>query len=1069
MAFDAGAIVSRLELNKKNWDASIKSVKGDQKSLAGFALRNEQQFKKMGKSMTIAGGAILAGLGVALKAFSGFDKSMNESLAIMGKVSDGLKKEMADAAKEWSTKSTFAAKELGEAYFFLASAGMDAEQSIKALGPVTRFAQAGAFDLATATDLLTDAQTALGLSSKDPIKNQKQMVELSDRLVMANTLANASVQQFSEALTNKAAAALVNVNKGMEEGIAVLAAYADKGIKGQIAGQRLTMMINGMTDAQQKNGEEWDRLGIQLFDNQGEMRNIGDLVGDMEGLLGNMTTEQKAATLATLGFNLKTKDSILTLMGSSEKIKEWEENLKKAGGTTENVANKQMESFSNKMTVLKNKINVSLVALGEKLAPTIEKLGESLGKMISKITKWIGEHPKLTGIIVKGAAAVGGLLAVLGPLLFMLPNLVKGIKLIKTAMTASRLATMGWMAVVALSVSQVVKLIKTLKLLKKAREEERKATILNEKVTGNYEKKLRGILKTAGLTTKGFDDLKKKYDGNVVAMAHAIKTGKETVELQNAMAEHAKKTTEELKEQGVITEDLTGGLEDLSGEIGGDLMPTLDSLTDLAKEMTREIKEATLDEFEYRVWAAEETYKERREQLENEGAASGDFVLLERAHSLELKEISDDRLADEKTKADEKKELWRDYWETLAAKEKEYSDFKKGIKDVIDGLVMDEFELREKESQEWYEAALKNLKDNYADSEHYAELKELIEKGYSLKKLKIEEDRRKDAEGEMQKEYDKAAELMDKRRDYWDDVSRQMGDIGAAFFLDITVGGKGKTFGENWKTMVDGIKSTFLNKAGEMISGFIDKFLQKNVFDPITDMFSGLFEKNKNALVDGAADAGSASAKSFMSAWDKIAMAGFLAFAAWVGKNVIDNLLGNKLYSGPEHNDPNAIKKIYKGGLINTGQGAKPPGTAGPGWKSGPGDVPELQPGWDTLSHIGLSASGAAGTTPGASGSASVWSREHHTGFAQGGEFMVGPNSPVGFIAGEGTKRERVLITPEPTGGGGKGKTPVNIVFNNTYNIPKEIGLDTQTLKEMFDRNADEMTEDIKKSLDRYA
>ncbi|GAI51297.1 unnamed protein product, partial [marine sediment metagenome] len=244
-----GVIVGKLELRKDQWEQSIKKVKADQKSLSGLVLRNSAQFKKMGRSMTVAGGAIVGAVGLMVKAYATFDKAMTESLAIMGDVSPAMQKEMAKTALEMSTKTTFAAKKLAGAYFFLASAGMDATQSIKALPVVAKFAQAGTFDLATATDLLTDAQTALDLSSKNAVKNQENLIRVSDVLVGANTLANASVKQFAESLTTKAAAALVNVNKEIEEGVAILAAYADKGVKGQLAGQRLTMMLNGLFDA----------------------------------------------------------------------------------------------------------------------------------------------------------------------------------------------------------------------------------------------------------------------------------------------------------------------------------------------------------------------------------------------------------------------------------------------------------------------------------------------------------------------------------------------------------------------------------------------------------------------------------------------------------------------------------------------------------------------------------------------------------------------------------------------------------------------------------------------------
>jgi len=333
-----------------------------------------------------------------------------------------------DRAKTISTKTTFSAKELAAAYFYLASAGMDAQQSMKALGEVARFAQAGAFDLSTATDLLTDAQTALGLSSKDAAVNQKNLVRVSDVLVKANTLANASVQQFAEALTSKAAASLVNVNKEMEEGVAVLAAYADKGIKGTLAGERLTMMLNGLFAATQKNKKAWDAAGISLFDAQGNMRHLGDIIGDLEVYLGNMTTEQKQATLAQLGFNVRTKDSILALMGSSEKIKQWTKNLKKAGGITQEVSDKQLKSFSAQLAIAKNKIVNAGEALGKILAPIVIKLADK----ISKLAEWFSNLSDTWKTVI---LVIGGLVAALGPVLFIVGKLLVIIPAIGAAFT----------------------------------------------------------------------------------------------------------------------------------------------------------------------------------------------------------------------------------------------------------------------------------------------------------------------------------------------------------------------------------------------------------------------------------------------------------------------------------------------------------------------------------------------------------------------------------------------------------------------------------------------------------
>ncbi|NVM56536.1 MAG: phage tail tape measure protein, partial [Desulfobacterales bacterium] len=390
-------------------------------------------------------------LGLMVKAYGGFDESMTRSLAIMGDVSAAMRDKMAKTAKQLSTETTFAAKDLAEAYFFLASAGMSAEASVSALAPVARFAQAGTFDLAQATDLLTDAQTALGLSSKNVAENEENLIRVSDVLVGANTLANASVLQFSESLTTKAAAALVNVNKEVEEGVAVLAAYADKGVKGRLAGTRLTMMLNGLFAATRENKKAWDEAGISLFEADGSMRQIADIIGDMEGYLGAMTVKQREAALATLGFNVRTKDSILTLMGSSEKIRGWTEDLKKMGGITKTVADKQMEAFNAKMTVAKNTIVGAAMSIGKSLAPMIVKLTAQVKTIAERISAWIEKHPKLTAVIAKVALGIGALMTVLGPLAMMLPGIIAALP----ALGAAFSALLGPIGAVALGATAV--------------------------------------------------------------------------------------------------------------------------------------------------------------------------------------------------------------------------------------------------------------------------------------------------------------------------------------------------------------------------------------------------------------------------------------------------------------------------------------------------------------------------------------------------------------------------------------------------------------------------------------
>lgn len=355
-----------------------KGLRAAEKQLKGFA---------NGIKNTVAGATLaVAGIGAAsVKAFADFDQAMTQSLAIMGNVSDVLRKDMSDAAREVAKTTTFSAEQAAESYYFLASAGLDAAASVQAMPKVAAFAQAGMFDMALATDLLTDAQSALGLTVDDTAANTENMVRVSDVLVKANTLANASVQQFSEALTNKAGAAMKSVGMDIEEGVAVLAAFADQGVKGVDAGTKFSIVLRDLQSKAIENADAFKRAGIEVFDASGELNNMGDIIADVEERLGGMSDEQKKVELSTLGFTDKSVSALLALMGTSEAIKEYEAGLRDAGGTTEEVANKQLESLKAQFDLLKSAVIDVGISIGEELEPVFKTLVEEISPVIGEI------------------------------------------------------------------------------------------------------------------------------------------------------------------------------------------------------------------------------------------------------------------------------------------------------------------------------------------------------------------------------------------------------------------------------------------------------------------------------------------------------------------------------------------------------------------------------------------------------------------------------------------------------------------------------------------------------------
>ena len=386
---------------------------GKSSLLAGGKLAN---FAKIGAGV-VAGALIGITKGVidSVQAFANFDDKMTQSLAIM-QTTTAQQEQMGRVAREVATQTAISATESAEAYFFLASAGLDAEQSIQALPQVAKFAQAGMFDMATATDLATDAQSALGLTVDDAIQNLQNLTRVTDVLVKANTLANATVQQFSEALTNKAGAALKVVSKDIEEGVAVLSAFADRGVKGAEAGEKLNQVLRDIPRATAKNAKEFKALGLELFDTEGNMKNVADVIEELDRVLGPMSDELKASTLDQLGLNRGVADAVKILSGAGDEIRNYENELRNAGGTTEAVAQKQLESFKSQVTILQNQLNNLAITIGEDIVPALTNMTKGLQTTVERIQNFRNRVNASEESSKKFKLALIGIVAVLGPL-----------------------------------------------------------------------------------------------------------------------------------------------------------------------------------------------------------------------------------------------------------------------------------------------------------------------------------------------------------------------------------------------------------------------------------------------------------------------------------------------------------------------------------------------------------------------------------------------------------------------------------------------------------------------------
>lgn len=411
-------LVLRISADARSLKAQLagaeNSVRSFGQRVASASVGIGQKMQAIGRSMSMYVTLPLAiGAAASIKAFADLDKAMVTSTAIMGNVSDAMKQRMEDQARQLSRETPTSAAKAAEAYYFLASAGMSAEQALASLSHVNKFAIAGQFDLATATDLLTDAQTALGLSMGTTAMQTAGLVRVGDVLAKANTLANATIEQFSVALTSKAGASLRMFNKDVEEGVAVLAVMADQGIKAELAGTSLDRMLRLLSQAALENATEFKTLGFSVFDGSGEMRNMADIVENLEQVLEGVDPELRAIKLSMMGFDARVQQTILPLIGFSEAIREKEAALNNAAGTMDEIVQNQLQAFNAEVKMMWNQIVDIASKIGEALIPAIRWM---MREVQLAVDFWNGLSDTTQGVIL----VFLGFLAVVGPIVTML-------------------------------------------------------------------------------------------------------------------------------------------------------------------------------------------------------------------------------------------------------------------------------------------------------------------------------------------------------------------------------------------------------------------------------------------------------------------------------------------------------------------------------------------------------------------------------------------------------------------------------------------------------------------------
>ena len=349
-------------------------------SITGDTRLDTSGFTKGISSMTVAAGNLISDLakaagsklaGLAQSSVGvgmSFDASMSQVAATMGTTVDQIQS-LTDTAKEMGSTTKFTATQAADALNYLALAGYDANKAAEVLPSVLNLAAAGGMDLAYASDLVTDAMASLNIEA-----NKQNVDEFGNKLAMAASKANANVSQLGEAILTVGGTA-ANLKGGTTELTTALGLLANVGIKGAEGGTHLRNIILSLQSPTKDAREVMEQLGLEVYDAQGNMRQLDDILTDLNTVMDGMTQGDKDGIINAL-FNKTDLAAVNGLLAAQGE--QWETlatQIDNADGAMGQMAETQQDNLQGVMTSMGSAIEGLQLAVFERLEPTLTELG----------------------------------------------------------------------------------------------------------------------------------------------------------------------------------------------------------------------------------------------------------------------------------------------------------------------------------------------------------------------------------------------------------------------------------------------------------------------------------------------------------------------------------------------------------------------------------------------------------------------------------------------------------------------------------------------------------------------
>ena len=364
-----------------------------------------------GKKMSVLSAAVVGIGAAAVQTTAEFDAAMSKVAAVSGAAGAELET-LRDKAREMGEKTKFSASEAAEAMNYMAMAGWKTEDMLNGLDGIMNLAAASGEDLATTSDIVTDALTAFGLTASDS-------GHFADILATASSNANTNVSMMGE--TFKYCAPIAGaLGFSAEDTAEAIGLMANAGIKSTQAGTALRTIMNNLAGEIKICGASLGETTIATTNADGSMRDLSDILSDCRTAFSGLTESEKANTAeALVGKNAMS--GFLALMNAGEQdVQKLSSAIANCNGSAVSMAEIMQDNLSGQITILKSQLQELAISFGDMLMPFIRKIVSAVQSFVDRLNE-MDEGTR------KAVLAIGAIVAALGPFLVILGTTISKI------------------------------------------------------------------------------------------------------------------------------------------------------------------------------------------------------------------------------------------------------------------------------------------------------------------------------------------------------------------------------------------------------------------------------------------------------------------------------------------------------------------------------------------------------------------------------------------------------------------------------------------------------------------